>query len=143
APDKLDEPIRRLASGTAENRKFLDAYLMSGHGASMLVERLSGEWEGIFAYLLEEGSESAYRDLLDSAIKGVRPELAYAISEEQGRSLASRIPDLPTATEPQTPKQAVAIAKTLRRMDIQVDNLNAIADPLRDELSQRSIYPVT
>ncbi|MGD7003839.1 hypothetical protein [Corynebacterium halotolerans] len=142
-PDKLNEPIRRLVTGTADNHKFLDAYLISGQFAPALVQRLSGAWEGIFDYLIGEDLEDPAQDLLDAAIRGVRPELTYVTNAEQRRALATAIPDLPMVREPQGPERAVALAETLLQMGIQVDDLSVIDEPLRTELTKRRIYPIT
>lgn len=142
-PNKLDEPIRRLVASAASDSSFIDDYLISGRAAPALVQRLSSVWEGIFDYLIGEGSEVPDYDLLDAAMRGVRSELMYATNAAQRSALATAIPNLPTATEPQRPERAVSIAETILQMDICVDDLSAIAEPLRTELSKRNVYPIT
>lgn len=142
-PNKLDEPIRRLVASAASDSSFIDDYLISGRDAPALVQRLSSMWEGIFDYLIGEGSEVPDYDLLDAAMRGVRSELMYATNAAQRSALATAIPNLPTATEPQRPERAVSIAETILQMDICVDDLSAIAEPLRTELSKRNVYPIT
>lgn len=142
-PGKLDEPIRRLAASAATDRDFIDAYVTSGKAAPALVQRLSGAWAGIFEYLIGQDPEARGQDLLDAAIRGVRSELTYATSAGQRSALATAIPNLPAAREPQSAERAVAIAETLLRLGVRVDDLKVIAEPLRTELSKRSAYPIT
>lgn len=142
-PNKLDEPIRRLVASAANDSSFIDDYLISGKAAPALVQQLSSVWEGIFDYLIGEGSEVPDYDLLDAAMRGVRSELIYATNAVQRSVLAIAIPNLPTATESQSLERAVSIAETILQMDICVDDLSAIAEPLRTELSKRSVYPIT
>jgi hypothetical protein len=142
-PGKLAEPIRRLAANASNDRSFLDAYLTSGKDAPKLVERLSGTWPDIFDVLIGQDTEARNHELLDAALSGVRPEVTYATSAEQRRVLAMALPDLPTVKEPQSAEKAVAIAETILRMGIRTDDLSGVAEPLRTELSKRSVYPIT
>lgn len=142
-PDKLNEPIRRLIANVSNDDKFLDAYLISGKAAPGLVQRLSGVWEGIFEYLLGEEPEAPDQELLDAAIRGVRPELTYEMNEGQCSAFTAAISNLPTVRQPQSDERASAIADTILQMGIQVDDLSVIPDPLRTELSERSLYPIT
>jgi hypothetical protein len=142
-PSKLEEPIRRLAANAANDRGFIDAYLTSGKAAPALVERLSGAWPDIFDFLLGHDPEARNQELLDAALSGVCPELTYPISVEQGGALATALPNLPTVRAPQSAEKAVAIAETILRMGIRIDDLSGVAEPLRTELSKRRVYPVT
>jgi hypothetical protein len=142
-PHKLDEPIRRLAANAASDREFIDAYVTSGKAAPALVQRLSGAWPGIFDYLIGQDPEARGQELLDAALSGVRPELTYATNAAQRSALATALPNLPTVRAPQSAEQAVAIAETILLMGIRVEDLSTIAEPLRTEISKRSVYPIT
>ena len=142
-PDKLDDPIRRLVANAAHDRGFIDAYLTSGQAAPKLVRRLSGAWPGIFDFLIGQDQEARGQHLLDAALSGVRPQLTYAVNIEQRNTIATALPNLPTVTTPQTADRAAAIAQTILQMGIQVEDLNVVAEPLRTELANRSVYPVT
>jgi len=142
-PSKLDEPIRRLAANAVNDRSFLDAYLTSGKDAPTLVERLSGTWPDIFDFLIGQDPEARNHELLDAALSGVRPEVTYATSAEQRSVLAMALPDLRTVKAPQSAEKAVAIAETVLRMGIRIDDLSGVAEPLRTQLSKRSVYPIT
>ncbi|MFE5837550.1 hypothetical protein [Arthrobacter sp. NPDC056493] len=142
-PSKLDEPIRRLATNAANDRDFIDAYLTSGTGALTFIERLSGTWPDIFDFLIAQDPEAHNQELLDAALRGVSPELTYPISAEQRSALATALPDLPTVSAPQSAEKAVAIAETIQGMGLSIGDLNRVAEPLRTELSKRSVYPVT
>lgn len=141
-PDRLDDPIRRLAANNRD-RSFLDAYLTSGKHASTLVERLSGLWPGIFAYLIGRGDETRELGLVDAAIKGVSAELTYTMSTGQRGELAASFAELPTVKERQSPERALVIAETVSKMGLRIDDLSPIEEPLRTELSMRKIYPIT
>lgn len=142
-PNKLDEPIRRLVASATSDSSFIDDYLLSGRAAPALVQRLSSVWEGIFDYLIGEGSEVPDYDLLDAAMRSMHSELIYVTNAAQRSVLATAIPNLPTAIEPQSPERAASIAETILQMGICVDDLSAIAEPLRTELSKRGVYPIT
>jgi hypothetical protein len=142
-PDKLDDPIRRLVANAAHDRGFIDAYVTSGKAAPKLVQRLSGAWPGIFDYLIGQDQEARGRDLLDAALSGVRSQLTYAVNVGQRNAIAAVLPDLPSVTTPQTGDRAAAIAQTILQMGIRVEDLNVVAEPLRTELANRSVYPVT
>lgn len=142
-PGKLDQPIRRLADNATNDRSFVEAYLTSGKSAPTLVERLSSTWPHIFDFLIEQDPEARNHELLDAALTGVRPELTYTLSAEQRSVLAIALPDLPTVQEPQSAEKAVAIAETVLRMGIRIDDLTGFAEPLRTELSKRSVYTIT
>jgi hypothetical protein len=142
-PTKLDDPIRRLIAKADSDRAFIDAYVTSGKAAGALVERLSSAWPAIFDYLIGQDPEARSQELLDAALSGVRPELAYIMNAGQRSAFATALPDLPTVRVPQNAQQAVAIADTILRMGIRVVDLSVIAEPLRTELSKRSVYPIT
>ncbi len=142
-PDKLNEPIRRLAAAASSDRTFLDAYLTSGKAASALVGRLSASWPGIFDYLIGQDPEARGEGLLDAALGGVRPQLTYTLDAGQRSSIAAALPRLSTIGTPQTPERATAIAETIKQMGIRIDDLGAVVEPLRGEFSKRSLYPVT
>jgi len=142
-PSRLDEPIRRLAATATNDRDFIDAYITSGKAAGFLVERLSGVWPGIFDYLVGEEPDVRGQGLLDAAWRGVRPELAYAVNSGQRAMITAALPSLPIVTTSQSPDRAVAIAETIQRMGIRVENLSGVAEPLLTEFSKRSVYPVT
>lgn len=141
-PDKLDDPIRRLAAKDSD-RNFIDAYLTSGKAAPALVERLSGVWPGIFDYLIGQEDEARDQELVDAAIRGVRAELTYTTSAAQRESLAASFADLPTVGAALSPERAAAIAETVLRMGLRIDDLSSIEEPLRTELSKRNTYPIT
>ncbi|NWL12184.1 hypothetical protein DM793_12920 [Paenarthrobacter nitroguajacolicus] len=141
--NKLDDPIRRLAATAEGDRSFLDAYITSGNSPRALIERLSGEWPGIFDFLLGLDAEIDIQVLLDAALSGVRPKLTYIVNEDQRNSLAQALPGLPSITKPQSAEKAVSIAETLLRMGIRISDLTVVAEPLRTELSKRSVYPIT
>lgn len=142
-PDRLDDPIRRLAANAVNSRDFIDAYITSGKAAPQLVQRLSGVWAGIFDYLIGSDPEAREQGLIDAALGGVRSEVKYVLNSEQRDTLTKTLPTLPTVTTPQTPERAAAIAEAILRMGILVEDLNAAAEPLRTELSKRSVYTVT
>lgn len=143
-PAKLDDPIRRLVASADTDRAFIDAYMTSGKAAPALAERLSSIWPEIFDYLIGADPDAVgNQELLDAALRGVRPDLAYTMSSEQRDVLAAVLPDLSTVNVPQGEQRAVAIAETIRRAGIRVNHLNRVAEPLRTELSKRSVYPIT
>jgi hypothetical protein len=142
-PGKLDQPIRRLADNAVNDRSFIEAYIISGKSAPMLVERLSSMWPDIFDFLIAQDPEASNHELLDAALTGVRPELSYSLSAEQRTVLAIALPDLLTVKAPLSAENAVAIAETVLRMGIRIDDMSGVAEPLRTELSKRSVYPIT
>lgn len=142
-PGKLDQPIRRLADNAVNDRGFIEAYITSGKSAPMLVERLSSMWPDIFDFLLAQDPEASNHELLDAALTGVRPALSYSLSAEQRTVLAMALPDLLTVKAPLSAENAVAIAETVLRMGIRIDDMSGVAEPLRTELSKRSVYPIT
>lgn len=142
-PSKLNEPIRRLAANADNHRDFIDAYVTSGKKTPALVQRLGGEWAGIFDYFLGQDPEACDQVVLDAAMSGVRSELTYAMNAGQRSALATSILNLATFREPQSPERAVEIAETILQMGIRVEALSVVAEPLRTELSKRSSYPIT
>lgn len=142
-PSKLNEPIRRLAANAENHRDFIDAYVTSGKKAPALVQRLGGAWAGIFDYVLGQDPETCDQVVLDAAMSGVRSEITYAMDAGQRSALATVISNLPAIREPQRPERALAIAETVLRMNIQVEDLSVVAEPLRTEISKRSVYPIT
>lgn len=141
-PDKLNEPIRRLAAAAAGDRTFIDAYLTSGKAASALVGRLSASWPGIFDYLIGQDPEARGEGLLDAALGGVRSQLTYTLNAWQRSTIAAGLPRLSTITTAQSAERATAIAETIKQMGIRIEDLGAVAEPLRGEFSKRSLYPV-
>jgi hypothetical protein len=142
-PGKLNEPVRRLAANAANDRDFINAYLTSGKATTILVQRLSASWSGIFDYLIGDGPEVPNQDLLDAALGGVHPQLTYAVTAGQRNAIAAALPHLATVTTPQSVERATAVAKTIEQIGIRIQDLAVLAEPLRSEFSTRSLYPVT
>ncbi|WP_405475851.1 hypothetical protein [Paenarthrobacter ilicis] len=142
-PDKLKDALRRLATNADSDTSFIKAYIESGKSGQVFVERLTGLWPGIFDFLIGDGTELEHEDLLDAALRGVRQELSYTITSEQRMSLTEVLPDLETVKTPQPSDRSVAIAETIRRMGIWIDELDRVAEPLRNQISKRNAYPVT
>ncbi|AZZ79742.1 hypothetical protein C5O27_00350 [Gordonia alkanivorans] len=142
-PNKLDEPIRRLAAAADSDRTFIDAYLASGNLANELARSLSACWSGIFNYLLAQDGGTRDEGLLDAALGGVEPDLTYSLGNQQRAVLSATLPQLSTITAAQSADRAGAIAATLEQMGIRVEELGGVAEPLRAELASRSLYPVT
>lgn len=143
-PNKLDEPIRRLAANAANDRRFVDAYITSGKAAPLLVQRLGGLWPGIFDYLVGQDTETRGQpDLLDAAFEGVRSQVTYTVTAGQRTTIAAALPSLRSVTTAQSAERAAEIAETILRMGVRVEDLNVVAEPLRTEFSKRSVYPVT
>lgn len=142
-PDKLTEPIRRLAAAAGSDQTFIDAYLTSGTSADALARRLSASWPGIFDYLIGQDPDARGEDLLDAALSGVRSEMTYTLSTGQRTALVAALPRLSTIRTPQSEDRATAIAATIEQMGVRVEDLRGVAEPLRGQLATRSLYPVT
>lgn len=139
----LDKPFERLGADDHKYGKFIDAYLVSGKDAAGFIERLAKVWRGTFAYLIDQDGQIKSLGLLDAALRGATPGLAYSVSAEQQAIIASALPRLPTVKNVQAPEPAQAIAGTLQIMSVSAADLSTVAEPLRGELVKRNLYPVT
>lgn len=142
-PEMLAEPIRRLAASASKDHAFIDAYLTSGRAASALVGRLSASWPEVFDYLIGQDLDVRSDRLLDAALGGVQPQLNYALDRGQRSAIVAALPRLSTITTEQSTDRAIAIAETFKQMEIHVEDLGAVVEPLRGEISKRSLYRVT
>ncbi|WP_133092127.1 hypothetical protein [Gordonia polyisoprenivorans] len=143
APDKLKDPIGRLATAAASDQTFIDAYLTSGTSAGALAKGLSASWPDIFGYLLGQDPDARSVELLDAALGGVQVGVTYTLSSSQRVALRDALPSLSTIRMPQSEERANAIAATLDQMGIHLEELSGVAQPLREQLVARNLYPVT
>ncbi|WP_460464369.1 YobI family P-loop NTPase [Arthrobacter pigmenti] len=144
-PDKLHEPIRRLAARADEDLDFIDAYVGSGKHVGEFIEILSARWPGIFDYLLGTDPEAADEEVLNAALHGVGSTLTYQLAETQRDAIveALRKRRLTTITTSQPLARSKTIAAALNKMDVVVPKLDVVAEPLQTELVARSLYSIT
>jgi hypothetical protein len=142
-PASLREPIRRLARTAHEDTEFIDAYLARGKRATEFVERLSFDWPGVFAYLLDDEVATDSVDLLNAAVRGVDPMEGYELAAGQRETLVATLPRLSVITTPQDSKRSEAIARVLKDLGLRAADLSRVAEPLRSEMVSRGIYEVT
>lgn len=142
-PDRLQDPIKRLARAAAREPAFIDAYLSAGKEPTALVERLSAWWEGVFSYLIGSDAEPSSLLLLDAAILGANPDLDYEVTEEQLNSLVSQLPNLTAVTSPRAVSEAKSIARVLEKLGVKAPELDKVVEPQRSEMVARDLYEIS
>lgn len=142
-PSRLDEPIRRLAASANSDTAFIDAYMASGRHAANFAKLLSAVWPGIFGYII--GSEPDVRDseLLNAALMGAGPQVAYDLTSSQRTAINDALPGLALLGQTHQTERAVAIAQSMKNLGVEVADLKIVQQPLRDELTTRNLYPLT
>lgn len=142
-PAKLDEPIYRLSRSADTDREFIEAYLSAGERTSEFVQRLSASWEGVFDFLIGQGSGEQDLNLLNAAILGAEPDTAYTLNDDQRKALVTALPQLPAVATAQNEAEARSVARVFERLGVRPIDMAKVVEPLRGELVARNLYEVS
>lgn len=141
----LRHALDRLLAESTLNDQFLDTYLSGGAQPEMLIKALAPRWPGVFTYLATEGRlapEIAQR-LSDVAARLAEPEIEYKTSPTAREAVRALTRHGSAFTDPAGHADPTILAALLSRFDLDVADLEPLAEPVRDEVVRQSRYVVT
>ena len=79
----LDNALDKLVVRLATDTSFVDAYLLDGAAAEVLVSQLAGRWEGVFVHLVESApiGLATTITLVDAAARSADRDVDYESSD--------------------------------------------------------------
>lgn len=143
-PELLSEPLARLARDDVRVLDFVLAYTASGAHVKDFVERLSSHWPKIFSHIASVQSDDQLLGMLDAALRGADLEVDYEVDAVERSMIEQHYKKLDVFLKPSNGDQDHAtVASLLAKFEVTIGDISVVFAPLRAQLVERNLYPVT
>jgi hypothetical protein len=145
APERLDKALAKLAVRVGSDPSFVDAYLVDGDAAELLVHRLAPRWSGVFVHLVENAplDRATVVTLVDAAAGYADRAVDYESSTAVAEFLSQRYAEMQIFVGSVDQQQAEDLADLLRRLSVQIPDLSTLGEAQRAAVVAAGLYPVT
>lgn len=145
APERLEKALAKLAVRVGTDPTFIDAYLVDGEAAELLVCRLTPRWAGVFVHLIEDAplDRTTAATLVNAAVRHAERAVAYESSTRVVEFISDRYAEMQVFVDSVNEAQAEDAADLLRRLNVQIADLSTLGATQRDAVVSAGLYPVT
>jgi hypothetical protein len=131
AKDALSAVVKNLTRYGDDEKRFLQAYLPSEHNAVELAHAMAKSWPNVLVAVIDEleVDESRRLQLVDAALRGIDPEIEYAVSGTVSAYLVANYAELESFTG--TIANPDAIGRLVGACEVDLPDLRLLSAPIR------------
>jgi hypothetical protein len=144
-PEWLDKAADKLVVRVETDSSFVDAYLLDGARADLLVGRMAPRWSGVFVHLIEKAPLDAATAVLlvDAAAQSIPRKIDYESSDRVSEFLSEHYAEMQAFVGTVDASKASALADLLGRLNVRISDLAALGSAQRNAVVAAGLYTVT
>lgn len=135
---------QRLAFLGADDREFIEIYMVQGQHPGTLLAAMTPHWDGIIQYAAVDApvEASARASLLNSVLQTIEHG-RYPIDADAASVFEESYRRIEAVTQPATGQRAEYVMEVLDSAGVSLDSLQALSDEAQRAVVKRRIFPIT